>query len=261
MRTVKAGRHEEVGAVDVSGKAETRVEVFIPLKEGENHTQNNRQRQAVDDVLAVVFMDERVMGPCCGAAGQQQDQRVDERQVPRIEHFDPCRRPGAVDCRALRTHRIKRVLEEAPEPGGKEHHFGNDEQDEAIPQADHHDRRVIPGVAFDHDIRPPSIHDIQNADQAGQEDPGPAVIHPQDCAHKHDKRRDPTHEGPDRRRQDVVIMVLFVRHGMFPQTFPFFTAFAVYVLQRSVGRTPLSSFRPARRSRRANPSGGTCRTE
>ncbi len=48
VEPVKAGRHEEGRAIDVAGKAEGRVAVFIGLKHGEDRAQADGQDQPVD---------------------------------------------------------------------------------------------------------------------------------------------------------------------------------------------------------------------
>ena len=46
--------------------------------------------------------------------------------------------------------------------------------------ADLHNGSVIPHVAFSHNFAPPCVHDVKHANQAGQEDIGPIVMHPKD---------------------------------------------------------------------------------
>jgi len=222
VEAVEAGRHEERRAIDVAGKAEGGVAVFIGLEVGEQEAQEHGQDQAVLQVLAVVFMDQRMVGPGRGATRQQQDQRVDQRQVPGVEGLDALGRPDAIDQRAHRPHRVKRVLEEGPEPGREEHDFRHDEHDEAIAQADADDRGMVAGLAFMHHVCPPAEHDIQHAHQPDQAHPRTRAVHPQHRAEQHDEGRDRTGQRPDRRGQDVVIVVLCVGH-LFPRFFCQFT--------------------------------------
>ena len=76
-------------------------------------------------------------------SGGEQDQRVDERQVPRIEHLQAGRRPvpaGRLDARIL--HRLagkEAGVEEGPEPGDEEHHLRGDEHDHAVAEVELHD--------------------------------------------------------------------------------------------------------------------------
>ena len=143
---------------------------------------------------------------CAQVAAQPDRSRISvliKRQVPGVERLDPDGRPGAVDRRALRPHRIQAVLEEGPEPGHEEHHFGHDEEDEAVFQAQPHDRRVIARMAFVHHFGPPGVHDVQHPGEADQRQPvGPQVVdkaigrvrrrvgpvHPEDRAEQHQDR-------------------------------------------------------------------------
>ena len=126
------------------------------------------------------------------ALGAEQDQRVDDRQMPRIEQFDPRRRPNTVLDRAHRPHRIHPVLEEGPEPSGKEHRFGHDEHDKAVAQADAHHGGVIASVGLMDHMGPPRVHGGKHAQQTDQAHKrratfGRAVVHPNDHAKQHKK--------------------------------------------------------------------------
>ncbi len=71
VQAVKAGRHEEHRAIDVAGKAEGGMGVFIGLHPGEDHPQRDGQDQAVHQVAAVVLVHQGVVRPGHGAARQQ----------------------------------------------------------------------------------------------------------------------------------------------------------------------------------------------
>src|SRR5579872_1144815 len=72
METVEAGRHEEGGAIDVAGKAERGVAIFISLHAGEACAENDGQDQTVFQALPVILQ-QRMMRPGHrGARGQKQ---------------------------------------------------------------------------------------------------------------------------------------------------------------------------------------------
>ena len=167
-------------------------------------------------VAILGVMGEGVVRPGGGTARQQKDQGVDQRQVPGIEGLDASRRPNAINDRRHRTHRVEGAFEEGPEPCEEEHDLGHDEEDEAIAQADADNRGVIAGLAFMDHFRPPRVHRVEDAGEADQEHVGPAVLHPQDRAEQHDEGRDGANERPDRRRKDVVVVILYVRHNGLP---------------------------------------------
>src|SRR5262249_23704151 len=62
VHSVKAGRHEEDRTVDVTGKLKCRVAVFVGLAGCEEHTEQNCQREAPDQALAVTNL-KRMMRP------------------------------------------------------------------------------------------------------------------------------------------------------------------------------------------------------
>ena len=70
--------------------------VFVGLHAGEQRAERDGADQAPLQALAVVLQ-QRVMRPGDGRAGGQQDQRVEQRQVPRIEGLDALRRPHAAE--------------------------------------------------------------------------------------------------------------------------------------------------------------------
>mmetsp|Transcript_22350 Transcript_22350/g.28685 ORF Transcript_22350/g.28685 Transcript_22350/m.28685 type:complete len:230 (+) Transcript_22350:155-844(+) len=209
VETVEAGRHEEGRAIDVARETKRRVAVFISLEAGEDQAQQNCDDQTVFHVFAVVFMRQRVVRPRRRTTGAQQDQSVDQRQVPRIKRLDANRRPRAVHGWAIATwvHWVHAVLEEGPEPSGKEHNFGHDEQDKAVTQADLHYRSVVAHIAFRNNVGPPAKHDVQDRHQANQEHPralqrhhtpkhGHGSGHPHNRAKQHDETTNGTQERP-----------------------------------------------------------------
>src|SRR5215510_15809430 len=92
MRAVKAGRHEESGAVDVAAEIEPGMAVFVGLHASECQTKRDRQDQAPLEPLAVVLQ-KRVVRPGHGRARGEQDQGVEQRQVPRVEGLGSLWRP------------------------------------------------------------------------------------------------------------------------------------------------------------------------
>jgi hypothetical protein len=77
------------------------------------------------------------------------------------------------------------VLEERPEPGREEHHLGHDEHDEAVAQAEPHDRRVVALLAFGDHVGPPAVHDVEHGGEADQEQPRARPVHPVHRAEEH----------------------------------------------------------------------------
>src|SRR3977135_1070810 len=96
METVKAGRHEERGAVRVAAESERRVAVLEGLHAGEGQTKHNGQYQAPFESLAVVLQ-KRMVRPRHGRSGGEQDERIQQRQMPWIEGLDPVRRPHSAE--------------------------------------------------------------------------------------------------------------------------------------------------------------------
>src|SRR6266545_608123 len=85
MKAMEAGRHEEGRAVDVAAivaaEGEGGVGIFIGLDRSEERAQEDGADEAPFEAPAVV-VEESVMRPGDGCSGGQQDERIDERQVP-----------------------------------------------------------------------------------------------------------------------------------------------------------------------------------
>jgi hypothetical protein len=158
--------------------------------------------------------------PSISAAGKQQDQGVDQRQIPGVEGDDALRRPDAIrrapgrDFQRVQVFggREDRVFEEGPEPGREEHHLGHDEQDEAHAKTDPHHRRVVAGNRLADHIRPPGIHGIQHHDQAQNRQPRRDVMEHQDQSGKHGKGADGAQERPQAGVDDMVVVSFLVGH-------------------------------------------------
>ena len=154
---------------DVTAEGEGRVGIFIGLHAGEEHAQHHGGDEAPLEALAIV-VEQRVVRPGDGGARGQQDQRVDQRQVPGIEDLDALGRPdaaGGSDARGLDGFAGEQAgIEEGPEPGDEEHHLGGDEHQHAVAQMEADDRRVIALVGFLDDIAPPHEHGVEHADEA-----------------------------------------------------------------------------------------------
>ena len=88
MEAMEARGHEEGRTIDVSaiGSAEGkgRMSIFIGLDGSEERTQGNGEAEAVDQPLPVIVQ-KRVVRPGDGRARGEQDQRIDQWQVPGIE--------------------------------------------------------------------------------------------------------------------------------------------------------------------------------
>src|SRR5712692_10788360 len=96
VRTVEAGRHEEGGAVDIAAEIEARVAVLVGLHAGEREAGRDGQDQAPFEPLTVVLQ-QRMVGPGYGGAGGEQNERIQERQMPWIEGLGSLRRPHAAE--------------------------------------------------------------------------------------------------------------------------------------------------------------------
>ena len=157
----------------VEAEGEGRVGIFVSLHAGEGRAEQDREDQAPLQALTVVF-EQRVVRPGHRGARGQQDQRVEERQVPRIEGFDALRRPDAARNRKtadiMRFAGEQRGVEVGPEPGDEEHHLGGDEQDHAVAVRDLHHAGVEAAVlGLLDDVHPPAQHRVEHADDAGAE--------------------------------------------------------------------------------------------
>ena len=229
METVEAGRHEEGRAIDRALEAEGGVRIFVHLHEGEQGTEQNGDQQALLHAVAVIVQ-QGVMRPGHRCARGQQDERVEQRQVPRVEDFCSLRRPMAArefDARILMGFIGEQAgVEIGPEPGHEEHHFRSDEQDHAVAMADLHDARVVALMfGFLDDVRPPGGHDVKNAEETRAEHIGTGLeaedghaLHPHDRANGGQKGRNRTDQRPRARIDEVVIVVRFamgVGHDSF----------------------------------------------
>ena len=111
-----------------------------------------------------VAVDQRMVRPGDGRARAQQDQGVEQREAPRVQHLDALGRPLPADRSTAR--REQRAVEERPEPGEEEHHLRGDEQDHPVAQVKLDDRRVIAGVRLADGVRPPVVHGDQHAERS-----------------------------------------------------------------------------------------------
>ncbi len=156
--------------------------------------------------------------PGHGGAGGQQDQRVQQRQMPGIEGLDILRRPHAADefgaQELVRVGREQGGVEIGPEPGDEEHHLGGDEQDHPVAVGNLHHAGVIAGLRFADHVAPPADHRVDHAERAGGKDQrrrGEALVHPGDGAHRQDEGRDRSDHRPGTRIHQVIIVVLGMR--------------------------------------------------
>ena len=134
-------------------KVKAGVGVFVGLHAGEQRAEHDRQPQAVDQALAVAVQ-QRVVRPGHRGAGGEQDQRVEQRQMPGIEgaaELDAVGLGAGGQTLPIRSPRSKLVrrrrgtarVEIGPEPGDEEHHLGGDEQDHAVAVRNLHHAGVI----------------------------------------------------------------------------------------------------------------------
>ena len=113
----------------------------------------------------LVALQQGVMRPGDRGARQQQDHRVEQRQMERIEGVDGGGRPHRLAV-ALQVGEQGEV-EERPEEADEEHHLGGDEEQHAVAQAEPHDGRVQAGRAAlaDH-VAPPEEHRAEHHHRA-----------------------------------------------------------------------------------------------
>ena len=171
VEAVEPSRHKEVGAVNVARKTEGRVAVLISLEKCEQNAQQNRAPQALFQRITIIVMCNRVVRPSGQTARTQQDQRVDQRQMPRVKGFDPNGWPNTINDGRAFCHWVECVFKERPEPSDEEHHFGHDEHNHAVAQTNHHDRCVIANMGLVHNFGPPCEHRVQNHYKPDQHDP------------------------------------------------------------------------------------------
>ena len=92
VEPMEAGREEKHRGVDAAGEREGRVGILDRLTRRERQAEEDGQAEAIDQDL-LIALQQRVMGEGDGAAGQQQDHRVEQRQMERIEGVNRRRRP------------------------------------------------------------------------------------------------------------------------------------------------------------------------
>ncbi len=229
METMEACGHEEGGAIDRAFEAKGRMGIFISLHAGEDRSQHNGEDQTLGESRAIIVQ-HAMMRPSYGRARGEQDQRIEQRQLPRVENFGALWGPMATG--EFHASGLNRLIEkqagikEGPEPCHEEHDFGGDEQDHAIAMADLHHTCVITRLGFMHDISPPGQHHIQNANEASDEQEAAhfhaeqgQALHPHDRANGGDECGDGANQRPWARVDEVVIVIGFcvtVSHGLIP---------------------------------------------
>ena len=180
VRAVETRRHVEGRTIQVTAighrEGKAGFGIFDNLQCREAGAQHDREDQSGDGALAVIML-QGMVSPGDRGAGEQQDQRVHQRDVPRIEGLDAGRRPG----RERRVHADlveDGVFEEGPEPGHEEHDFRGNEQDHAIAHADIDNSGMIALLGlFDH-VTPPADHRVNDQGEAeDQAAPGSVRIH------------------------------------------------------------------------------------
>ena len=182
------------------------------------------------------------MRPGYGRTRTQQDERIEQRQLHRVEYFETLGRPlHQRSCAILpykvgnresmrfsvlyyfQRHRKQRIIEPGPEPANKKHHFGCDKQDHPVAQMELHHRRMIASMRFIDDVGPPRVEGIDNASDSETENQTTISAKKFRLEHhyhaeKHGERRQRSHQRRNARRQYVIIVVLGAGHGLFPVT-------------------------------------------
>ena len=166
-----------------------------------------------------IVLEQRVMRPGDRGAGGEQDQRIQERQMPRVEGCNVLRRPDAAGDRnprhVLQFIGEQRGVEIGPEPGDEEHHLRGDEQDHSVAMRDlHHAGMIVLDLGLVNDVPPPADHGVEDADGADAEDDrrvSHQMVHPQDQPDRGDEGRGSADRRP---RAGIDQVVIVVRSGM-----------------------------------------------
>ena len=191
METMKASRHVEHRRIDTISKAKRCMAVFKRLQGREQNTQTNSHSESGHEILAVAML-QRVVCPCDRTTGQQQDQRVDQRQIKWIEGGDALWRPHTTDWK-------QRPVKESPEKRDEEHYLGSNEQHHAIAHTDLNDRSMMPLIlSLTDDVTPPHIHCHQDKGKAKAKN-GNAIlnfVHIHDATDSRSKGRRRPHSRP-----------------------------------------------------------------
>ena len=181
-------------------KANGGVDVLVGLEEVKSRPSTMVSARPRLQPLPVVVQ-QRMVRPGDRRARGEQDQRVDERQMPRGRA--PRCPPAANGRRWLRRARTARprrgrgCVEEGPEPGDEEHHLRGDEHDHAVAQVRAARRGVwSPCVRF-LDRRPPTRRTWCRA-RRGQ--PGASSQKPDAAPCMHERSRRAPARRPRRRR-------------------------------------------------------------
>src|SRR5215470_6612193 len=125
----------------------------------------------------------------------EQNERVQQREVPRIEGIDALGRPDAAgkgDARDVADFiREKRSVEIGPEPGDEKHHLRGDEEDHPVAVRDLHDAGMKALVLrLTNDVAPPDDKGVEHAQHAHAEYERCHrihMMHPTDGPDRHDK--------------------------------------------------------------------------
>ena len=193
---VEAGQHEEGGAIDARVQRQPQVVigvlVFQCLQHQKDRAQRDGQAQPGLGSAAIVFA-QGVVGKGDGHAGGDQQQGVDQRQLPgadhlagtgkgfgvRVDHQRPLIseiRPEHVGQALVALTTEPRAgkgthVEQGAEEGGKEHHFREDEPAHAHAEGAVHLRAVEALAAFLHHIAEPAEHHPGGQECTGKEQP------------------------------------------------------------------------------------------
>ena len=211
MGAVKARCHEEGCTVDVSREAEARVRVFVNLHDGEEHAEKYGQDKPPLEAVSIVVL-EGVVRPGHRRSRCQQDDRVDQGQMPRVEGFDsvggpvPAGKGRALELDGLAGEHAR--VEVGPEPCEKEHDFGGDEKNHSVPHVDLNDGRVVALSAFADDVAPPSQHGVQGDGRADDERPVCSSVHDHHESDGEDERAGCADDRPCARLDQVIIVFL-----------------------------------------------------
>ena len=226
MKPMEPCRHEECRRVDAVGEVKGRVAVFDGLQRGEEGAQSDRRDQPVYRQF-LVAAHQRVMRPVDGDAGSEQDNRISQRQFIPDEGFDTLRRPDAARQIVGKLPREQAGIEERPEEGHEEHHFGRYEQEHAVAKAILNDRRVVPlECGFLDHIAPPQNHGRSHQQDAwndrsntkGLADAAHHIrVHKEHQPDGQGKARQCAQRGPRARVHQMVIMFNFAAHILFPR--------------------------------------------
>jgi hypothetical protein len=106
VEAMKTRCHEKGRAVDRAFEGEWRMGIFIGLNAGEGGAKQNSQDESCLEAKTIIVQ-EGMMGPGHRRARGQKNERVEEREVPRVECLDALGRPNPAGELGYETRRVR----------------------------------------------------------------------------------------------------------------------------------------------------------